>query len=106
MGGMRSQPASALIIPHHVCVGLLDFYCSPGPSSSPSSSSASPPLPSPPCSPPLPPLLCKARLLYTASCLPGLPSPGPYFYSLLCKLSCYIPPAASQDSLLRAPTSI
>ena len=53
--GLLASPPSrrvsivGCIVPHHVCVGLLDFYCSPVlllPS--PSSSSASPPLQSPP----------------------------------------------------------
>ena len=82
------------VFPHHVCVGLLDFYCK--------IRSSSPLLPHPPPPPPLqsppaiyrqlPPstgfsgpyfysFLYKALLLYTASCLPAPASLGPYFYS-------------------------
>ena len=51
-------------------------------------------------------LLClpssaKLPLLYTASCLPGLPFPASTSIASSVKLPCYIPPAASQDFLFR-----
>ena len=80
------------VFPHHVCVGLLDFYCSPVllPLFLPS---APPPLQSPPA-------IYRQRP-------PGhslLRAPTSIASSV--KRSCYIPPAASQDSLLRASTSM